>query len=168
MTRDREDWHTSTDMHTRTHLFWLNQFCKTVIESLREERLDMSSCIYDGASSSSCLALREHHYHAHSNLSAVSLCHLHSEASNIRRIRQPIRAYYSKYAHCCHTWTAQEPMSDCKLTSRDNKLRQSLTQAKDIRFVLTSFAFTSALAPIRSSATGKWPLQETHMSEVSS
>ena len=38
--------------------------------------------------------------------------------------------------------------------------------AENIIFLLTSFAFTSALAPIRSSANGKWPFIVATMSEV--
>ena len=84
-------------------------------------------------------------YHAH-----LKLClwcgHLHPGASNIRRIKQPMQETLHMN---------KEPMS-----------KHDLSQAEGIRVLLTFFAFTSALAPIKSSATCKWPLREAQMSEV--
>ena len=112
-----------------------------------------------------CIASHEYIYIRSIN-SAIAPGHSLSEASSIRRIRQPGQHQQSKQARYRQTCT-QKHTNEKKggLFKTHYRSRNSLINSA-LHILLTSCAFTSALAPIRSAATDKRPSREAHMSEV--
>ena len=76
-------------------------------------------------------------------------------------IRQPGQPSHSKQARCCNTCTY-------KSTNQQSFGYSRYTIGSETNWYrLTVCAFRLALAPIRSSTAGKWPLKQACLSEVS-